>query len=98
VLTPGCHTIAELAAFLDIPESRTAKAVFFVADDRLIFAVVRGDMDVDEDKVANLTGAGRLRQAQGAFDLNLNAGLNATPFGFYDGRTGSVILEQALQS
>ncbi len=42
--------------------------------------------------------AGRLRQAQGAFDLNLNAGLNATPFGFYDGRTGSVILEQALQS
>lgn len=42
--------------------------------------------------------AGRLRQAEGAFDLNLNAGLNATPLGYYDGRTGSVILEQALQA
>lgn len=41
---------------------------------------------------------GRLRQAEGAFDLNLNAGLNATPTGYYDGRTGSVILEQGLQS
>jgi outer membrane protein TolC len=42
--------------------------------------------------------SGRLRQAEGAFDLNLNAGVNATPLGYYDGRTGSVILEQALQS
>ncbi len=42
--------------------------------------------------------AGRLRQAEGAFDLNLNAGMNATPLGYYDGRTGSVIVEQALQS
>lgn len=42
--------------------------------------------------------AGRLRQAEGAFDLHLNAGMNATPLGYYDGRTGSVILEQALQS
>jgi outer membrane protein TolC len=42
--------------------------------------------------------AGRLRQAEGAFDLNLNASLNATPTGYYDGRTGSVILEQGLQS
>jgi outer membrane protein TolC len=42
--------------------------------------------------------AGRLRQAEGAFDLNLNAGLASTPLGYYDGRTGSVILEQALQS
>ena len=30
VATPGAATIAELAAFLDIPESRTAKAVFLV--------------------------------------------------------------------
>ncbi len=42
--------------------------------------------------------SGRLRQTEGAFDLNLNAGMNSTPLGYYDGRTGSVILEQALQS
>ena len=42
--------------------------------------------------------SGRVRQAEGAFDLTLNAGANAVPSGYYDGRTGSVILEQALQS
>ncbi|HRI56965.1 MAG TPA: proline--tRNA ligase, partial [Anaerolineae bacterium] len=31
VATPHCKTIAELAAFLDIPASRTAKVVFYVA-------------------------------------------------------------------
>jgi prolyl-tRNA synthetase len=63
VLTPGCHTIAELAAFLGVPESRTAKAVFLVAGDRLVFAVVRGDMDVDEEKLARLVGVERFRPA-----------------------------------
>lgn len=42
--------------------------------------------------------SGRLRQAQGAFDLTLNANVNSTPLGFFDGRTGSVFLEQALTS
>ncbi len=34
VATPNCKTIAELAAFLGVPESRTAKAVFYVAEGR----------------------------------------------------------------
>lgn len=42
--------------------------------------------------------SGRVRQAEGAFDLTLNAGANLVPSGYYDGRTGSVILEQALES
>lgn len=64
VSTPGCQTIAQVAAFLGVPESRTAKAVFLVAGDRLIFAVVRGDMDVDEAKLARLVGVEQLRPAQ----------------------------------
>jgi len=71
VATPGAHTIADLAAFLDIPKSRTAKAVFFLASpmsgnqiqERLIFAIVRGDMDLNETKLANALGAGALRPA-----------------------------------
>jgi outer membrane protein TolC len=39
---------------------------------------------------------GRARQAEGAFDLNLNASLASTPLGYYDGRTGQVLVEQAL--
>src|SRR5947207_7665506 len=58
VATPGATTIASLAAFLDIPETRTAKAAFFVTGDgRLVTAIVRGDLDVNETKLANVVGA-----------------------------------------
>jgi prolyl-tRNA synthetase len=58
VATPGTTTIASLAAFLEIPESRTAKAAFFVtADGRLVTSIVRGDHEVNETKLANAVGA-----------------------------------------
>lgn len=64
VATPGMNTIAALADFLAVPESRTAKATFFAADSRLIFAVVRGDLEVNETKLANAVGAAELRPAR----------------------------------
>jgi prolyl-tRNA synthetase len=58
VATPGTTTIATLAAFLDIPETRTAKAGFFVTGDgRLVTAIVRGDLEFNETKLANAVGA-----------------------------------------
>ncbi len=58
VATPGTTTIASLAAFLAIGEDRTAKAAFFVAGDgRLVTAIVRGDHEVNETKLANAAGA-----------------------------------------
>jgi prolyl-tRNA synthetase len=58
VATPGTTTIATLAAFLGIGEDRTAKAAFFVAGDgRLVTAIVRGDHEVNETKLANAVGA-----------------------------------------
>ncbi len=74
VATPGAATIAELAAFLDIPASRTAKAVFLVgrfkaseaggeAGERLVLAMIRGDLEVNEVKLANAAGALSLRPA-----------------------------------
>jgi prolyl-tRNA synthetase len=63
VATPSMTTIASLAQYLNVPESRTAKAAFFMADERLIFAVVRGDMEVSETKLANAVGALELRPA-----------------------------------
>src|SRR6186997_887788 len=65
VETPGTDTIASLAAFLDVPTSRTAKAAFFVAGDgRLVTAIVRGDFDVNETKLINaVKAAGGLRPA-----------------------------------
>ncbi|HSW41820.1 MAG TPA: proline--tRNA ligase [Patescibacteria group bacterium] len=65
VATPGTATIADLAAFLEISPEETAKATFFVdGDGRLISAIVRGDMEVNETKLANVTGVRALRAAQ----------------------------------
>ncbi len=71
VLTPDCKTIEDLANFLSIPKAKTAKAVFLVATlreqgkelERVVFAVLRGDMELSETKLANLIGAVALRPA-----------------------------------
>ncbi len=72
VLTPNCKTIAELAAFLGMPTSQTAKAVLLVArmDDagreQFVFAVVRGDTDLSETKLSAVLQAVALRPASEA--------------------------------
>ncbi len=71
VATPEIKTIQALAEYLDIPESRTAKAVFMVADipeaekssEKFVFAVVRGDMELNETKLVNAVQARALRPA-----------------------------------
>jgi prolyl-tRNA synthetase len=60
--TPDCKTIADLARFLGIPASRTAKVVFLVAsiageEDRFVFAVVRGDTALNETRLKAALGA-----------------------------------------
>ena len=69
VPTPGIQTIEDLAEFLEIPSSKTAKAVFSVARfpeeerERFVFVVIRGDMEVNETKLANVLKAKELRPA-----------------------------------
>ena len=82
VATPHCKTIAELAVFLGIPESRTAKAVFYIAEPQVktsragyspsspelpsatfIFAITRGDMEVNETKLRQAAKVTDLRPA-----------------------------------
>ncbi|HQE93451.1 MAG TPA: proline--tRNA ligase [Anaerolineae bacterium] len=89
IATPNVTTIADLAAFLDIPAAKTAKAVFMMAEianqrisesanqrsgespkhpyaqapEQFIFAVIRGDMEVNETKLANVVKAQALRPA-----------------------------------
>jgi prolyl-tRNA synthetase len=67
ISTPGTDTIEALSRSLGIPESRTAKAVFMVAtvngSERVAFAVLRGDMELNETKLATAIGASELRPA-----------------------------------
>ncbi|MGC4106621.1 MAG: proline--tRNA ligase [Thermomicrobiales bacterium] len=61
VETPNATTIQKLADFLNVPVSRTAKAVFFVAGSgRFIFAVIRGDLDINETKLRNAIKEGEI--------------------------------------
>jgi prolyl-tRNA synthetase len=53
VSTPGMKTIEEVAAFLKVPHNHTLKAVFYVADGQFVFAVIRGDLAVNEIKLKN---------------------------------------------
>jgi prolyl-tRNA synthetase len=64
VATPECFTIQAVAEFLNISPNRTAKAVFYMADETtFVFAVIRGDLEVNETKLANAVRARHLRAA-----------------------------------
>jgi prolyl-tRNA synthetase len=71
VSTPNMKTIEGLAEFLKVDKSRTAKAVFMTAKfkdgeeetEKLVFAIVRGDMDVNETKLVNAIKAQEMRPA-----------------------------------
>ncbi len=67
VETPGVTTIEGLARFLGVEERQTAKAVFYMATRKEsatavpVFAVVRGDLEVNEVKLANALEGAALR-------------------------------------
>jgi len=65
VETPDCHTIDMVKNFLNVPIEKTIKAVAFQDDDgKLILAFVRGDHEVNEIKVLNVTDALHLHMAE----------------------------------
>ena len=72
VETPDCKTISDVAAFVGVPTSRTIKAVFYwwrpryeekPGEGRLVFALVRGDLAINDTKLVNALGGGFLRAA-----------------------------------
>lgn len=57
VATPDCQTIQAVASFLGVATQQTLKAVFYATAERqIIFAVIRGDLEVDADKLARAVG------------------------------------------
>ena len=68
VHTPNAKTIEEVAAFLGVEAKNTGKAVFYRNDvsGELIFAVIRGDFEVNESKLQNISLAPELSFADDA--------------------------------
>ena len=58
VETPECNTIEDLAYFLGLPKEKTAKALLYTrqSDGKLVFVVVRGDMQLSEAKLKGQVG------------------------------------------
>ena len=82
VATPGAASIEEVASFLKVPQSHTLKAVFYIADGKLIFVVIRGDIEVNEVKLKNVLNCFELRLATEVeiIDAGIVAGA-ASPIG-----------------
>lgn len=65
VHTPNAKTIEEVATFLDTPIEKTVKAVIFQNEkEQVICALVRGDHEVNDVKLQNITGAISLTMAE----------------------------------
>ncbi|MFC2050206.1 proline--tRNA ligase [Chloroflexota bacterium] len=63
ISTPNIKTIEEVANFVGVPASHTLKAIFYSADDEIVFVVIRGDIDANETKLKNLLKCSELRLA-----------------------------------
>ncbi len=61
--TPGMETIEGVARYLGVPVHRTLKAVFYSLNGEVVFAVIRGDLEVSERKLANLLKVPELKLA-----------------------------------
>ncbi len=63
ISTPNIKTIPDLCNHLNILPSQTLKAVFYIADEELIFATIRGDLEINEVKLKNTLHCSDLRIA-----------------------------------
>jgi prolyl-tRNA synthetase len=70
VFTPGTASIEALSEFLGIQKQQTAKAVFYIGEfgegqsSKIILAIVRGDMEANENRIKKLAEAKKLRPAE----------------------------------
>ena len=69
VATPGQTTIEGVAEYLDVPTGKTLKAVFYQAGSEIVFVAIRGDLDVNEQKLSAALGIADLEPAS---DQELN--------------------------
>lgn len=51
VATPDQTTIEGVASVLEVSSDQTLKAVFYTVEDEVVFVAIRGDLEVNEDKL-----------------------------------------------
>jgi prolyl-tRNA synthetase len=64
VSTPGAKTIEDVAAFLKVAPQKIIKSLVYMADDRPVMALVRGDRSLNEIALKKATGASQVYLAR----------------------------------
>ncbi len=63
VRTPGKHTVQQVSEFLGVPAARLLKTLLYDAGRDHVAVLVRGDHEVNEAKLARLTGTPQLKRS-----------------------------------
>jgi prolyl-tRNA synthetase len=94
VLTPNCNTIETLANFLGVPKEKTAKALMYTrtVDNKFVFVVVRGDMQLSEAKLKKLIGDVHPASEEEIINSGAAPGY-ASPLGLKD---GSILVDDLI--
>ena len=98
VATPGCTTIEAVANFVGVPKNKTAKAVFYSDENgQVVFVVIRGDLDVNETRLACALGWVPLKPATEAelFMAGIVAGY-ASPVGISGRGLRAIVADDSL--
>ena len=61
VETPHCQTIEEVAAYLNLPQTKCVKALLMNVNDELTIFFIRGDRELNESKALKLLGATEIK-------------------------------------
>lgn len=64
VHTPDVRTIEELASFLKVSPAKIMKAVLYMVDGKPSLVLIRGDRDIDENKLEMVLGTENFRLAE----------------------------------
>ncbi|HEY7306719.1 MAG TPA: proline--tRNA ligase [Bryobacteraceae bacterium] len=94
--TPNLRTIADLSAFMNLPESSQMKSLVMVADETPILVMLRGDHQLAETKLQNLLRSKELRPAHPEEILDL-FGASAGSLGPLGVRNMRILADLALK-
>jgi prolyl-tRNA synthetase len=94
--TPGFKTIAEVAAFTKQPETSQMKSLVMVADGKPVLALLRGDHQLSETKLASVMGAADVRAAHPE-EIRQWFGADAGSLGPIGVKSMRVLVDEALR-
>jgi prolyl-tRNA synthetase len=96
VHTPGAGSIEDVSKFLGLDAKRFLKTLVYLAGSEIVLAVVRGDHEVNEVKLARAFGAGEVHLASAA-DVEKATGA-AVGFAGPPGFRGKIVIDRDAAS